>query len=242
MKKISLLFTVLSVSILSCFAQSSWINYEFKVSPDKAEAFTDALNTFMTSETGKKLPMAFLTENTLGNQNTTHHVSFLTDDPNSAGKLLDPTNWENGDYKAMGEVMTKLGTLPTRSFSGMPVVQSNQKVGNGFQVIYGMNVPFAAQMDVAKAFQEVVEKIQPLLDENNAELALHQHIAGDDRNITHWAVESHKDYASMLKTQQKLMQSPEFAKMFMAMAAGNVTNPLTIARTMLMVWNAPTSK
>jgi hypothetical protein len=71
---------------------------------------------------------------------------------------------------------------------------------------------------------------------------LHQHIAGDDRNITHWAVESHKDYASMLKTQQKLMQSPEFAKMFMAMAAGNVTNPLTIGRTMLMVWNAPTSK
>ena len=89
---------------------------------------------------------------------------------------------------------------------------------------------------------EVVKKLQPLLDENNMELSLHQHIGGDDRNITHWALESHKDYATMLKTQQKLMQSPEFSEMFMAMGAGNVSNPWTIGRTILKVWNAPTSK
>ena len=74
------------------------------------------------------------------------------------------------------------------------------------------------------------------------ELSLHQHIGGDDRNVNHWAVESHKDYASMLKAQQKMMKSPEFGKMFMAMGAGNVTNPLTIGRTILMAWNAPIPK
>lgn len=243
MKKITLLSITLIYSITSSFAQTSWINYEFTVSPDKQEAFIGALNTFMTSETGKTLPMAFLTENTLGKQEEcTHHVSFICEDPDQAGKLLDPTNWENGDYQKMGEAMTTLGTLPRRSFSGMPIVQSSQKPNNGFQMIYAMNVPFSSQMDVATAFGEVVEKIQPLLDENNMELSLHQHIGGDDRNVTHWALESHKDYASMLKAQQKLMQSPEFGKMFSAMGAGNVTNPLTIGRTILMVWNAPTPK
>ena len=243
MNKFSLLSITLIFSITSSFAQTSWINYEFTVSPDKQEAFVGALSAFMTSETGKTLPTAILTENTLGNQGEcTHHVSFICDNPDQAGKLLDPTNWGNGDYQKMGEAMTELGTLPGRSFSGMPVVQSSQKPSNGFQMIYAMNVPFSSQMDVATAFGEVVKKLQPLLDENNMELSLHQHIGGDDRNITHWALESHKDYATMLKTQQKLMQSPEFSEMFMAMGAGNVSNPWTIGRTILKVWNAPTSK
>jgi hypothetical protein len=41
------------------------------------------------------------------------------------------------------------------------------------------------------------------------------------------------------KAQNALMESPEFGKMFEAMGQGNITNPSTIARTMLMMWNAP---
>ena len=53
------------------------------------------------------------------------------------------------------------------------------------------------------------------------------------------ALESHKSYADYLRAQNRLMQAPEFGKMFETMGKGNITNPSTIARTMLMMWNAP---
>jgi hypothetical protein len=65
--------------------------------------------------------LTYLTEQTLGNQEITHHLSFLSDDADAIGKMLDPSNWKNGDYQIMGKAMTELGTLPLRSFTGMPV-------------------------------------------------------------------------------------------------------------------------
>lgn len=230
---------IIACSVFTAQAQTSWINWEFNVPPQKQEAFVEALNAFFTSETGKKLPMAYLTEQTLGNNEVTHHVSVLSEDADGIGKMLDPSNWQkNKDYQAMGQAMTELGTLPLRSFTGMPVVQSSQK-GNGFQIIYSMNVPFDQMMSFTEVFQNTVKKMQPLLNEISAEMSLSQHIAGDDRGVTHYAVESHKSYADYLRAQNKLMQSPEFGKMFEAMGQGNITNPYTIARTMLMMWNAP---
>ncbi len=42
--------------------------------------------------------------------------------------MLDPSNLQkNKDYQAMGQAMTELGTLPLRSFTGMPVAQSYPK-------------------------------------------------------------------------------------------------------------------
>ncbi len=238
MKKVSNLIIISFCSALVSYAQPSWINYEFNVPPQKQESFVNALNKFFASETGKNLPMAFLTEQTLGNQEVTHHVSFVSDDVDLMGKMLDPANWQNGDYQEMGQTMTELGTLPLRSFTGMHIVQSAQ-TSNGFQVIYAMNVPFDKQMFLAESFQNTVKEMQPLLDKLSMELALSQHIAGDDRGVTHYAVESHKSYADFLRAQGVLMQSPEFAKMFDAMGQSNVQNPFTIARTTLMVWNVP---
>lgn len=230
---------IIACSVFTTQAQTSWINWEFNVPPQKQEAFVGALNTFFTSETGKKLPMAYLTEQTLGNNEVTHHVSVISENVDVIGKMLDPSNWQkNEDYQAMGQVMTELGTLPLRSFTGMTVVQSSLK-GNGFQMIYSMNVPFDQMMPFTEVFQNAVKKMQPLLNEVSAEMSLNQHIAGDDRGVTHYAVESHKSYADYLRAQNKMMQSPEFGKMFEAMGQGNITNPSTIARTMLMMWNAP---
>jgi hypothetical protein len=230
---------IIACAVFTAQAQTSWINWEFNVPPQKQEAFVGALNTFFTSETGKKLPMAYLTEQTLGNNEVTHHVSVMSEDVDAIGKMLDPSNWQkNEDYKAMGQAMTELGTLPLRSFAGMPVVQSFQK-GNGFQIIYSMNVPFDQMMPITETFQNLVKTMQPLLDELSAEMSLHQLIAGDDRGVTHYALESHKSYADYLRAQNRLMQAPEFGKMFETMGKGNITNPSTIARTMLMMWNAP---
>lgn len=230
---------IIACAVFTTQAQTSWINWEFNVPPQKQEAFVGALNTFFTSETGKKLPMAYLTEQTLGNREVTHHVSVMGEDADVIGKMLDPSNWQkNQDYQAMGQAMTDLGTLPLRSFTGMPIVESSQK-GNGFQIIYSMNVPFDQMMPITEAFQNLVKTMQPLLDELSAEMSLNQLIAGDDRGVTHYAVESHKSYADYLRAQNKLMQAPEFGKMFEAMGQGNITNPSTIARTMLMMWNAP---
>ena len=239
MKKISISLLLALCATFTTQAQTSWINWEFNVPPQKQEAFVGALNAFFTSETGKKLPMAYLTEQTLGNNEVTHHVSVLSEDADGIGKMLDPSNWQkNKDYQAMGQAMTELGTLPIRSFTGMLIVQSSLK-GNGFQMIYSMNVPFDQMMPFTDVFQNVVKTMQPLLNEVSAEMSLSQHIAGDDRGVTHYAVESHKSYADYLKAQNKLMQAPEFGKMFEAMGQGNITNPSTIARTMLMMWNAP---
>ena len=239
MKKISISLLLALCATFTTQAQTSWINWEFNVPPQKQEAFVGALNTFFTSETGKKLPMAYLTEQTLGNNEVTHHVSVISEDVDAIGKMLDPSNWQkNEDYQAMGQAMTDLGTLPLRSFTGMPVAQSSQK-GNGFQIIYSMNVPFDQIMPITETFQNLVKTMQPLLNEVSAEMSLSQHIAGDDRGVTHYALESHKSYAHYLKAQNRLMQAPEFGKMFETMGKGNITNPNTIARTMLMMWNAP---
>ena len=234
-----LLSMVIVCAVFTSQAQTSWINWEFNVPPQKQEAFVGALNTFFTSETGKKLPMAYLTEQTLGNGEVTHHVSVLSDDTDGIGKMLDPSNWQkNEDYQAMGQAMTELGTLPIRSFTGMLLAQSSLK-GNGFQMIYSMNVPFDQMMPFTEVFQNLIKTVQPVLDEVSAEMSLSQLIAGDDRGVTHYVVESHKSYADYLKAQNSLMQIPEFGKMFEVMGQGNITNPSTIARTMLMMWNAP---
>lgn len=232
---------VVLISMFSSSAQESWINYEFDVPPEKAEAFVGALNTFFNTKTGKSLPIAYLTEQTLGNQEVTHHVSFVSDDVDLMGKLLDPSNWESEDWMKLGMAMTELGTLPIRSFSGMPIVASLPKpeANNGFQVIYAMRVGFNEQMNILQSFQSSVSAMQPLLDDLNIEISLHQHIAGDDRNVTHWAIESHQNYASFLRAQQRMMQSAEMGKMFDAMGRANVQNPMTIARTVLIAWNTP---
>ena len=152
MKKISISLLLALCATFTTQAQTSWINWEFNVPPQKQEAFVGALNTFFTSETGKKLPMAYLTEQTLGNNEVTHHVSVISEDVDAIGKMLDPSNWQkNEDYQAMGQAMTDLGTLPLRSFTGMPVAQSSQK-GNGFQIIYSMNVPFDQIMPITETF------------------------------------------------------------------------------------------
>ena len=174
----------------------------------------------------------------MGNNEVTHHVSVLSDDVDAIGKMLDPSNWENGDYQAMGQAMTTLGTLPLRSFTGMPLAQSSQK-GNGFQIIYFINVPFDQMMPVTGAFQNLITTMQPMFDELSMEMSMHQLIAGDDRGVSHYAVESHKSYADYLRAQNKLMQAPEFGEMFEVMGKGKVQNTYTIARTMLMTWNAP---
>jgi hypothetical protein len=238
MKKISISLLLALCATFTTQAQTSWINWEFNVPPQKQEAFVGALNAFFTSETGKKLPMAYLTEQTLGNNEVTHHVSVQSDDVDAVGKMLDPSNWENGDYQAMGQAMTTLGTLPLRSFTGMPLAQSSQK-GNGFQMIYFINVPFDQMMPVTGAFQNLITTMQPLFDELSMEMSMHQHIAGDDRGVSHYAVESHKSYADYLRAQNKLMQAPEFGEMFEVMGKGKVQNTYTIARTMLMMWNVP---
>ena len=238
MKKLFLSFIIITCAVFTIQAQSSWVNYEFNVPPQKQEAFVDALNTFMNSETGQNLPMTYLTEQTLGNQEVTHHISFSSDDVDAMGKMLDPSNWQNEDYQAMGQKMTELGTLPLRSFTGMPVVESPQK-GNGFQVIYALNVPFDKMMSFTESYQNAVVSMGPLFDELSMEMALSLHIAGDDRGVTHYAVESHESYAHFLKAQGALMQAPEFGEMFESMGQSNVKNPFTIARTMLMMWNVP---
>ncbi|MDA9313093.1 hypothetical protein N9515_10770 [Vicingaceae bacterium] len=239
MKKISTILIIAFFTVFTSQAQTSWINWEFNVPPQKQDAFVGAINTFFNSETGKKLPMAYLTEQTLGNNEVTHHLSVVSDNADAIGKMLDPSNWQkNGDYQAMGQVMTELGTLPLRSFAGMPLVQSTQK-GNGFQVIYSMEVPFDQMTPITEAFQNLVNTMQPLLDDLSGEMSLHQHIAGDDRGVTHYALESYKSYADYLRAKNKLMQAPEFGEMFEAMGQGNIHNPYTIARTMLIMWNAP---
>jgi len=94
-------------------------------------------------------------------------------------------------------------------------------------------------MPVTGAFQNLITSMQPMFDELSMEMSMHQHIAGDDRGVSHYAVESHKSYADYLRAQNKLMQAPEFGEMFEVMGKGNVQNTYTIARTMLMTWNAP---
>ena len=237
--KLFLTSVMLAFTIFTSHAQTSWINWEFNVPLQKQEAFVEALNTFFTSETGKELPTAYLTEQTLGNNEVTHHVSVLSEDPDAIGKMLDPSNWQmNKDYQNMGQTMTELGTLPLRSFTGMPVVMSSQKE-NGFQMIYSLNVPFDQIMTITEAFQNLAKNSQKMFDELSMEMSMHQHIAGDDRGVNHYVMETHKSYADYLRAQQKLMQSPQFAKMFEVMGKGKVQNPNTIARTVLMMWNVP---
>ena len=57
-------------------------------------------------------------------------------------------------------------------------------------------------------YQNLVSAMQPLLDDVSGEMALSQHIAGDDRGVNHYVVESYKSYADFMKAQNTLMQSP----------------------------------
>jgi hypothetical protein len=239
MKKISISLLLALFATFTTQAQTSWINWEFNVPPQKQEVFVSALNTFFNSKTGKELPVAYLTEQTLGNNEVTHHLSVSGDDVNLIGEMLDPSRWQNNkDYQVLGQAMTELGTLPLRSFTGMPLIESKPK-GNGFQIIYALNVPFNKIMPFIGTYQNLVSAMQPLLDDVSGEMALSQHIAGDDRGVNHYVVESYKSYADFMKAQNTLMQSPEYGKMFEFMGQSNVQNPFTIARTMLMMWNVP---
>ena len=230
---------------LTGYAQSpSWLNFEIKTTPDKIPTIIEAFSVFYASETGKKTPMAVLTENTLGNQDQcTHHVSFLSDNYSAISDMLNPAVWEtNADWMQLGAAMGAIGVMPTMAFSGAPIVQSRAypEAQHGIQVIWALDVQsFNDQVSVVAGFSTFVEQMQPYFDNTKMELSLHQHMAGDDRSIDYWILASHKDYAEYMQTMADMSTNENFLALMKAF--GDAQNPMTIMRSVLQVWNAPAS-
>ena len=227
------------------YAQSpSWVNFEIKTTPDKIPAIIEAFTVFYATETGKKTPMAVLTENTLGDQEQcTHHMSFLSNDYSAISSMLSPTVWEtNADWMQLGEAMGAIGVMPTLAFSGAPIVQSQAypDAQHGIQVIWALDVQsFNDQESVVTGFATFVQQMQSYFDNTKMELSLHQHMAGDNRSIDYWILASHKDYAEYMQTMADMSTNENFLALMKAF--GDAQNPMTIMRSVLKVWNAPTS-
>ena len=239
-KTILLLITVFT--IFNANAQSgSWANYELVVTPENTEKFVQAFDEFYQSEGAKNMPMALLTENSLGNQSEcTHHMSFITNDAKMMSDFLNPmVFWANPDAQKLGATLGSLGIMPKRAFSGSPFVESTAfpEAQNGVQVIWSLNVPNNAQAELINGFATFIKTMQPYFDENKMELGLHQHLAGDDRGTNYWILASHKDYADYMKTMKDMSTNPNFANLFKSF--GNTENTSTILRSVMKVWNSP---
>mgnify|MGYP001246799492 CR=1 FL=1 len=242
MKK-TILLIIAAVAVFSATAQtSSWANYELVIKPENMEKFMAAFDEFYQSEGSKNMPMALLTENSLGNQTEcTHHMSFITDDPKMMSDFLNPLIfWSNPDAQKLGQTLGAIGITPRRAFTGSPVVESKAypDAQNGVQVIWALKVPNNAQFDLINGFTTFVKAMQPYFDASKMELSLQQHLAGDDRGANFWILASHKDYADYMKTMNEMSTNPNFANLFKSF--GETENTSTILRSVMKYWGTPT--
>ena len=233
MKKVIQL-CLLAVIGLNLNAQT-WVNFDFTVPMDKAETFNTTWEEFMNSETGKALPMCFMSQHEMGAATHNTSISFVADDVKEMAPLFDyQAIFQNPDFMKM-YAWFGMNVLPHRQQTGVRLMGSTEKEGNYYQAFWGFEV--SDPMTMAVAFDQLIKDSQAKLDEHNVEIALHQAMAGQEGAITHYISGNFKDYVTFMTASQEMYQSEGFGKFAQATATNE--NPLTWTRTIMGAWNVP---
>ena len=227
-------FTLLVAVALSFGASAqTWVNWDFTVPADKQEEFNAVWAKFMASETGKALPMCFVSQHDMGEATHNTSISFIGESADALAPLFDYAAIMQSPEWMEPFMWFGMNADPYRTQTGYQIAASAQKEGNGYQAFWGVEV--ADPMATAGAFQQLIADSQPLMDEYNVEIALHQVLAGQPGAITHYIGGNFKDYATFIKASQVMYQSEGFGKFAMATQAN--VNPLTYTRTIMGAWN-----
>ena len=233
MKNIIQLFLLVFMG-LNLNAQT-WVNFDFTVPMEKAEAFNTNWAEFMSSETGKALPMCFMSQHEMGAATHNTSISFVSDDVNALAPLFDyQAIFQNPDWMKMW-AWFGMNVEPTRQQTGVRLMGSTEKEGNFYQAFWGIEV--ADPMATAAAFDQLIKDSQADLDKYNVEIALHQAMAGQDGAISHYISANFRDYVTFMTASQAMYQSEGFGKFAQATVANR--NPLTWTRTIMGAFNVP---
>ena len=226
-----LLMTSLGLNLTA----QTWVNFDFTVPMEKAELFNANWAEFMNTETGKSLPTCFMSQHEMGAATHNTSISFVSDDVQDMAPLFDyQAIFQNPDFMKM-YAWFGMNVEPTRQQTGVRLMGSTAKEGNFYQGFWGIEV--ADPMATAAAFAELVKDSQPILDELNVEIALHQAMAGQEGAISHYISANFKDYATFMTASQTMYQSEGFGKFAQATAANR--NSLTWTRANMNAWNLP---
>lgn len=226
-------FTLLALCSIVSLSAQTWVNWDMNIPGDKAEEFNVAWATFMSSETGKTLPTCFLSQHEMGEATHNMSISFIGESADDLAPLFDyQAIFQNPDFMKMFSWFN-MNAEPHRTQTGVQVMASAPKEGNGYQAFWGIEV--ANPMATAAAFQQLIADSQDKLDEHNVEIALHQAMAGQAGAISHYISANFKDYATFMNASQDMYQSEGFGKF--AMATQSDVNALTWTRTVMNAWN-----
>ena len=110
-------FTLLVAVALSFGASAqTWVNWDFTVPADKQEEFNAVWAKFMASETGKALPMCFVSQHEMGEATHNTSISFI-------GESADALAREIGDTDDDPGAGPHMKALPSSAASGEDTVE-----------------------------------------------------------------------------------------------------------------------
>ena len=232
MKKITMFALLIASSVLQLSAQT-WVNWDVNVPQEKQEEMMVMWNTFMETKTGKALPYNFMSQLEMGEATHNMSLSFIGDDADALAALFDyDAIMQNPDF-AKPFMWFGQNVEPHRTQTGYQIAGSEQKGGNFYQALWGIEV--ADPATTAAAFVDLIVDTKPLLEEYNVDISIHQALAGQEGAISHYILGNFKDYVTFLKASQAMYQSPGFAKFAQATSAN--VNPLTTTRMLMGAWN-----
>lgn len=226
-------FTLLFLLTIGQISAQTWVNWDFTVPQEKQEEMTILWNTFMETESGKALPLNFLSQLEMGEATHNMSISFIGDDPDAMSALFDYQAIMQNPEFMKPFMWFGQNTEPHRTQTGYQIAGSAEKEGNFYQALWGLEVSNPGA--TAAAFTQLLVDTKSLLDEYNVELSIHQALAGQEGAISHYILGNFKDYATFIKASQAMYQSEGFGKYANATAAN--ANPLTTTRTIMGAWN-----
>ena len=233
MKNALILTILLNAAVVQMSAQT-WVNWDFTVPMEKQEEMMTTWATFMESESGKALPLNFVSQLEMGEATHNMSISFIGDDIDAMSALFDYQSiMQDPDFMAPF-MWFGMNTETHRTQTGYQIAGSEEKEGNFYQALWGLEVANPAA--TAEAFAQLLVDTKPLLDEYNVELSIHQALAGQEGAISHYILGNFKDFGTFISASQVMYASPGFGKFAQATAAN--VNPLTTTRTIMGAWNA----
>jgi len=207
----TIICTLLALSMT--FAVSSqtvyWSVYNLKVKNGDDAKVVNAIDKFMSTETGKAMPTATLTGKLFGSsaQEHTHQIIFASTDKAAFGKMYSGELQQTADFQLLGSSLDP-SSKNVGAYLGKSLDYSAGGNGN-YRTTVSLSV--SDPVTYLAEFQKFAAAVKAHWD-GKVGIALHRFLSGSEAGVSHVAVIDAPDFETLLDFSDKVYESSFFGE------------------------------